>query len=122
MYTVLLTDSTRGNVELTSLPANIMATTLMQCVSDDRTISAYKGDQPVIMTTNENGRVRASAVLGIPGDRHMVLRTFFQGSLAESDIEALLSLYEETKRMTTNLKAALESKGLYVGIASASHS
>lgn len=66
------------------------------------------GRSPLIMTTDEGGQVRAALVW------LSTMQTFIQGSLAGSDAEAFLSLYEESKRITTAAKATLDSEGRWV--------
>jgi hypothetical protein len=41
------------------------------------------------------------------------MRTELRGSPAASDAEALLSLYEESKRIITNAKRFMEGQGLF---------
>ena len=63
------------------------------------------------MTINEAGQVRAAVVVSaVANDRHIMI-TLFQGSLAGSDSEALLSLYEESKLNTTGMKKRVENDG-----------
>jgi len=54
------------------------------------------------------------AVDNYTGRYHM--RTQMRGLLAGSDAEALLSLYEESKRMFTNAKIIMERLGLYLPV------
>lgn len=72
----------------------------------------YKQEPPMtIITTNENGKTRASVVLYHTDDDHKVVTAHLQGSLAGSDSEALLSLYEASKNWTASVKAELVKKG-----------
>jgi hypothetical protein len=66
---------------------------------------------PTIMTTNEAGQVRAAVVFTGVVDGRQVMSTMFKGSLAGSDSEALLSLYEQSKFKTTLMKKSLEDSG-----------
>lgn len=63
---------------------------------------------PFIMTTYEGNQVRAVVVIPHRESEHPVMRTYFQVSLASSDAEALLLLYEESKRYTASMKSRLE--------------
>lgn len=72
----------------------------------------YKEEAPLaIITTSENGQTRASVVLRHTNEGHEVASPHLQGSLADSDSEALLSLYEDSKKWTGITKAELVSKG-----------
>ena len=64
-----------------------------------------------IVTTNEDGQTRASVGLRYTSKGRKVTNTHIQGSLASSDSEALLSLYEDSKKWTGMSKAELVSKG-----------
>jgi hypothetical protein len=63
------------------------------------------------MTTNEAGQVRAAVVHAGTIDGDQMMTNLFQGSLADSDGEALLSLYEESKNRTTKMKKSVEDNG-----------
>jgi hypothetical protein len=63
------------------------------------------------MTTHEAGQIRAAVVVSGVIDGRQVMSTLFQGSLAGSDSEALLSLYEESKLRTTGMKESVEDNG-----------
>lgn len=72
----------------------------------------YKREPPMtIITTNENGKTRASVVLDHTDNDRKVVTAHLQGSLADSDSEALLSLYEDSKKWTGTVKAELVKKG-----------
>ena len=70
---------------------------------------------PMLVTTTEGEGVRAEVISiamdNYTGQFHM--RTQMRGLLAGSDAEALLSLYEESKRIFTNAKIIMEGLGLY---------
>lgn len=66
------------------------------------------------MTTNEAGQVRATVVISGVVNGHQVMSTLFKSSLAVSDSEALLSLYEESKLKTTGMKNSLKDNGHWV--------
>lgn len=66
---------------------------------------------PTIVTTNEAGQVRAAVVISAVANGNHIMITLFQGSLAGSDSEALLSLYEEIKLRTTSKKKSVEDNG-----------
>ena len=73
---------------------------------------------PMLVTTTEGEGVRAEVISiamdNYTGQFHM--RTQMRGLLAGSDAEALLSLYEESKRMFTNAKIIMERLGLYLPV------
>jgi hypothetical protein len=72
----------------------------------------YKEEPPMaIITTNEDGQTRASVVFYSKTGDHKAMSAHLQGSLANSDSEALLSLYEDSKKWTGITKAELKSKG-----------
>lgn len=64
-----------------------------------------------IITSNENGQVRASVVQWNTDKDHKVVAAHLQGSLANSDSEALLSLYEDSKNWIATTKAELVKNG-----------
>lgn len=66
-----------------------------------------------IITTNEDGKTRASVVLYYATEDQKMVGPHLEGSLADSDSEALLSLYEDSKIWTAKTKAELEEKGLW---------
>jgi hypothetical protein len=71
---------------------------------------------PMLVTTTEGEGVRAE-VISLAVDIHTGryhMRTQMRGLLAGSDAEALLSLYEESKRIFTNAKIFMEGLGLYL--------
>jgi hypothetical protein len=70
---------------------------------------------PMIITTKEGDAVRAEVVSIVMENytRRFHMRTEVRGSTAASDAEALLSLYEETKRIITHAKRLLEGQGLF---------
>jgi len=72
----------------------------------------YSKDKPspIIITTYEAGQVRAAIIF--PGARNgkQMMRAF-QGSLAGTDNEALVSLYHVSKQMTSRMKQAVENDG-----------
>lgn len=70
---------------------------------------------PMIITTREGDQVRAEVVNIVMENytRRLHMRTEFRGSPAASDAEALLSLYEESKRISTNAKRFMEGQGLF---------
>jgi hypothetical protein len=87
----------------------------MACVHADYAGEVLKVDDPklFIVTTNERGQVQAAVVYyQYQPEQHIKIRTVFKGSLADSDVEALLSLYEESKILATTWKANLERRGL----------
>ena len=72
----------------------------------------YREEPPLaIITTSENGQTRASVAIYHTHEGHEVAGPHLQGSLADSDSEALLSLYENSKMWTGITKAELVSKG-----------
>ena len=72
----------------------------------------YKEEPPLaIITTSENGQTRATVVIRHANKDHEVAGPHLEGSLADSDSEALLSLYEGSKKWTGITKAELMSKG-----------
>lgn len=75
----------------------------------------YKDDAPMaIITTNEDGKTRASVVLYYTEeDGHKMVGPHLKGSLADSDSEALLSLYEDSKVWLGKTKEELKEKGLW---------
>ena len=70
---------------------------------------------PMIITTKEGDAVRAEVVTIVMENytRRFHMRTEIRGSPAASDAEALLSLYEESKRIITNAKRFMEGQGLF---------
>lgn len=101
---------------LTPVPANALAIATMACVHADYAGEVLKVDDPklFIVTLNEGDQIQAAVVYyEYQPEQHSKIRTVFQGSLAGSDTQALLSLYEESKRVATNWKANLESRGLW---------
>lgn len=70
---------------------------------------------PMIITTREGDQVRAEVVNIVMENytRRFHMRTEIRGSPAASDAEALLSLYEESKRIITNAKRFMEGQGLF---------
>lgn len=91
--------------QLTPIPANALAIATMACVHADYAGEVLKVDDPklFIVTLNEGDQVQAAVVYyQYQPEQHSKIRTVFQGSLAGSDVEALLSLYEESKRVATN--------------------
>ena len=74
----------------------------------------YKEDAPVvIITTKEDGQTRASVVLYYTKEGQKMVRPHLEGSLADSDSEALLSLYEDSKDWTAKSVAELQEKNLW---------
>jgi len=73
----------------------------------------YSKDKPspIIVTTNEAGGVRAAIIFPGALNGKQMMRTLFQGSLAGTDSEALVSLYHVSKQMTTRMKQAVENDG-----------
>jgi hypothetical protein len=72
----------------------------------------YKEEpQMAIITSNENGQIRATVVTLNTEKDHKVVRAHLQGSLADSDSEALLSLYEDSKNWIATTKAELAKNG-----------
>lgn len=72
--------------------------------------------RPVITTTEEGGQVRAAVVIHTSKTAeqdHSKMRTLLQRSPAGSDAEALLSLYQESKKTTSRLKRGLEKRNLW---------
>ncbi|GAB7327010.1 hypothetical protein MBLNU13_g10953t1 [Cladosporium sp. NU13] len=70
---------------------------------------------PMIITTREGDQVRAEVVNIVMENytRRFHMRTEIRGSPAALDAEALLSLYEESKRIITNAKRFMEGQGLF---------
>jgi hypothetical protein len=67
-----------------------------------------------IVTTYEGGQIQAAVVYyQYQPEQHSKIRTVFKGSLAGSDVEALLSLYDESKIVATTWKVNLERQGLW---------
>jgi hypothetical protein len=88
----------------------------MACVHADYAGEVLKVDDPklFIVTTNERGQVQAAVVYyQYQLEQHSKIRTMFKDSLAGSDAEALLSLYEESKILATTWKANLGCRGLW---------
>jgi hypothetical protein len=69
----------------------------------------------MIITSKEGDQVRAEVVNIVMENytRRFHMRTEIRGSPAASDAEALLSLYEESKRIITNAKRFMEAQGLF---------
>ena len=88
----------------------------MACVHGDYAGEVLKVDDPPlhIVTTNEGDRIQAAVVYYqyLP-QRHSKVATVFRGAPAASDVEALESLYEESKRVATNWKLTLEERCLW---------
>lgn len=74
-------------------------------------VKEHERSSPIIMTINEAGQIRAAVVLAGTIDGDQMMTNLFQGSLADSDSEALLSLYEESKNRTTRMKKSVEDNG-----------
>jgi hypothetical protein len=92
-------------------PANAQTFIHMNLILDNDEFP-YKEEPPkAIITTNEDGQTRASVVLRYMDKDHKVMNAHFQGALADSDSEALLSLYEDSKKWTGMAKAELMQKG-----------
>jgi hypothetical protein len=68
---------------------------------------------PMIITTKEGDRAEVVSIVMENYTRRFHMRTEVRGSTAASDAEALLSLYEETKRIITHAKRLLEGQGLF---------
>jgi hypothetical protein len=83
----------------------------MNIALSDRLLPSGTSPTMTIITTREDGQVRAAVVYFSSAEEHKVMKTLFQGSLAQSDSEALLSLYEASKLKTTAAKNLLVSKG-----------
>jgi hypothetical protein len=74
----------------------------------------YKEDAPMtIITTKEDGQTRASVVLYYSNEDQKMVGPQLEGSLADSDSEALLSLYEDSKDWTAKANAELQDKRLW---------
>lgn len=112
-----MTDPHLTNIKLTLTSANIMAVVTMNIglIGHGDTHSGNLGPSPVIMTTNKDGQTIATVVGWATGRRGTGVHAFLQSKIAGSDSEALLSLYEESKKLTTRARAQLVSKGrLYI--------
>jgi hypothetical protein len=86
----------------------------MACVHADYAGEVLKVDDPTlfIVTTNEGGQIQAAVVYyQYQSEQHSKIKSVFKGSLADSNAEALLSLYEESKIVATTWKANLERRG-----------
>lgn len=98
--------------------ANFIATFAMsQVLCDSTGPFVLHEPRPVIMTTEEGSQVRAAVVVytkKTAQQDHSKMRTLLQGPLAESDAEALLSLYQESKKLASHKKRRVESRGLWV--------
>ena len=80
----------------------------------DNDVLPYKEDaQMAIITTNEGGQTRASVVLYYTMEDQKVVGPHMEGSLADSDSEALLSLYKDSKLWTGQAKAEMIQRGLW---------
>lgn len=88
----------------------------MACVHADYAGEVLKVDDPPlhIVTTNEGDKIQAAVVYYqyLP-QQHSKVATVFRGAPAASDVEALESLYEESKRVATNWKLTLEERCLW---------
>lgn len=88
----------------------------MACVHADYSGEVLKVDDPAlhILTTNEGNKVQAAVVYYqfVP-QQHSKVATVFKGAFAGSDVEALWSLYEESKRVALSWKMTLEGRGLW---------
>lgn len=74
----------------------------------------YKEDAPMaIITTKEDGQTRARVVLYYTNEGQKMVGPQLEGPLADSDSEALLSLYEDSKDWTAKAKAELQEKSLW---------
>lgn len=91
--------------------ANAQAFAVMAHVQSNLPYNSKEKPSPTIMTTNEAGQVRAAVVIAAVANGNHIMMTLFQGSLAGSDSEALLSLYEESKLRTTSKKKIVEDNG-----------
>lgn len=77
-------------------------------------VPPYKDDAPMaIITTNEDGKTRASVVLYYATEDQKMVLPHLEGSLADSESEALLSLYEDSKVWIGPTKDELKEKGLW---------
>lgn len=103
------------NIKLTLTPANTMAVITMNIGLQGDTHPGNIGPSPVIMATNEDGQTVATVVGWATGRHGTGVHAILQGTPAESDSEALLTLYEESKKLTTRTKIELLHKGrLYI--------
>jgi len=95
---------------------NALAIATMACVNADYAGETLKVDEPklFIVTTNEGDQVQAAVVYyQYQPEQHSKVGTVFKGALAGSDAEAILSLYEESKKVATTWKGTLESRSLW---------
>jgi hypothetical protein len=107
----------RANFKLTLTSANIMIVVTMNIglTGDGDTYPDRLGPIPIIMTSNEANQTRAAVVCWARGQYNLGVHGFLQVSLAASQSEALLSLYEESKNLVTCTKAHFVPKDrLYV--------
>ena len=106
------------SIPLRTFLANTIATFAMSQVLCDSTGPFVMFEpRPVIMTTDEGGHVRAAVVVynkKTAQQDHSKMRTLLQGSLAGSDAEALLSLYQESRKLASNKKRGVELRDLWV--------
>jgi hypothetical protein len=101
---------------LTQVPANTTALIIMNhAQANAQGIILGLEPPPMIITTQGGGQVRAEVVNIVMENytRRFHMRTEIRGSAAASDAEALLSLYEESKRIITNAKRSMEGQGLF---------
>lgn len=68
-------------------------------------------EDPVIITTNEGSQVRASVIMAVNNNSRCYIIKTLRGSAAASDTEALLSLYEESKKVATKLCEKVKKDG-----------
>lgn len=70
----------------------------------------------MIVTIREGDQVRASVVTMVIENftQRFAIREDIRGGLQESEAEALLSLYEESKQGVTNAKRILTGMGLWM--------
>lgn len=101
---------------LTPVPANTIALIVMtHAHTNDPGKLVGINPPPMLVTTTEGKGVRAE-VVGLAMDNctgRFHMRIQICGSVAGSDAEALLSLYEESKRLVTKAKRTMEGLGLY---------
>ncbi|KAM0707907.1 hypothetical protein Q7P35_004556 [Cladosporium inversicolor] len=100
---------------LAQIISNTMAVITMNIGLQGDTHPGNLRPSPVIMTTNEDGQTVATVVGWATGQHATGVHAMLQGTPAGLDSEALLSLYEESKKLTIRTKIQLLHKGrLYI--------
>lgn len=109
-------DTSSDRISLTIAPDNALAIATMACVHADYGGEILKVDDPrlFIVTTIEGDKVEAAVVYyQYQPEQHSKVGTVFKGALAGSDAEAIMSLYDESKKVAASWKGKLESRSLW---------